>query len=72
MSMVKIPPIPKMSPEAKSRELYSAKGFDDAVKHVKQIMNLAEGMPELREHYRYWNSVLKGLDPRGTLSSKSV
>lgn len=70
--MVKTPPIPKTSPEVKSRELYNSKGFDDAVKHVKQIINLTEGLPELREHHRYWNSVLKGLDPKGTLSSKSV
>lgn len=72
MSMVKTPSIPKESPEAKSKELCNTKGFDDAVKHVRQIMNLAEGLPELQNHYHYWKSVMKCLDPSGTFSRKSV
>lgn len=70
--MVKTPSISKESPEVKSRELFQSKGFDDSVKHVRQLMNLAEGLPELRDHYDYWKCVMKCLDPSGTFSRKSV
>lgn len=70
--MVKTPPVPKESPEAKSKALCAKKHIQDAVRDVQQIINLSENHPELRANYEYWKEVLNCMDPDGTFSHRRL
>ncbi len=70
--MVTTPPIPKVSPKQKSKELREKKSIQDAVRDVQQILALSDNSQELKEVYQYWKEVLNHLDPDGTISLRRL